>query len=52
MVIVELEDERVRILSNVVGIKLEEVYIGMPVEAVFDDVDEELTLLKFKKREV
>jgi uncharacterized OB-fold protein len=31
--------------------KPEEIYIGMPVEAVFDDVDDELTLVKFKKKE-
>jgi len=52
VVIVEMEDEGVRILSNVVDMKPEDIYIGMPVEAVFEDIDEEFTLLKFKKREV
>ena len=52
VVLVELEDDGARILSNVVDMKPEEIYIGMPVEAVFDDVDDELTLVKFKKREV
>ena len=52
VVIVELDDEGMRILSNVVDMNPEDVYIGMPVEAVFDDVDEDLTLVKFKKREV
>ena len=51
VVVVEL-DEGVRLLSNVVDMKPEDIYIGMPVEAVFDDVDEDLTLVKFKKREV
>ena len=50
VVVVELE-EGLRILSNVVDMKPEDIYIGMPVEAVFEDVDEELTLVKFKKRE-
>ena len=49
--VVELEDEGVRILSNVMDMKPEDIYIGMPVEAVFDDIAEDLTLVKFKKRE-
>ena len=49
VVLVELE-EGVRVVSNVVGMKPEEVHIGMPVEVVFDDINEELTLFKFKKR--
>lgn len=52
VVVVELEDEGVRILSNVVDMKPEDIYIGMPVEAVFDDIADDLTLVKFRKREV
>jgi len=48
--LVEL-DEGVRILSNLVDVPAEEISIGMPVEAVFTDIDDELTLVHFKKRE-
>ena len=48
VVLVELE-EGVRLVSNMVDIKPEEIFIGMPVEVVFDDVTEELTLAKFRK---
>jgi uncharacterized OB-fold protein len=36
------------LLSNVVECKNEDLFIGMPVEVVFDDVTEEITLPKFK----
>ena len=42
-------DEGVRMLTNVVGTPVEEVRIGMPVEVVFEDVDETLSLPKFQK---
>lgn len=48
VVLVELE-EGVRVVSNMVDVKPEEIYIGMPVEVVFEDVAEDLTLPKFKK---
>jgi uncharacterized OB-fold protein len=48
VVLVELE-EGIRLVSNMVDIKPEEIYIGMPVEVVFDDITEELTLPKFRK---
>jgi hypothetical protein len=48
VVLVELE-EGVRLVSNMVDIKPEEIYIGMPVEVVFDDISEGLTLPKFRK---
>lgn len=51
VVIVEMEDEGIRILTNVVDMTPDDIYIGMPVQAVFDDIDDELTLVKFKKRE-
>jgi len=47
-VIVELE-EGVRLMTEVVDVKPEELYIGMPVEVVFEDVMPEITLPKFKK---
>lgn len=47
VVIVELE-EGVRMVSNVVDCKPEDIYIGMPVEVVFDDVTEEVTLPRFQ----
>jgi len=46
---VELED-RVRILTNIVGCAPDDVKIGMPVEVLFDDVTPEVTLPKFKPR--
>lgn len=48
VVLVEL-DEGVRLVSNMVDTKAEEISIGMPVEVVFDDVAEGLTLPKFRK---
>ncbi len=42
--------EGVRIISNMMNETVEDIYIGMPVEVVFDDVAEDLTLPKFRKR--
>ena len=47
VVVVEL-DEGVRILSNVVGMKSEDIYIGMPVEVLFDPIDDGIHLPKFR----
>jgi hypothetical protein len=47
VVIVEL-DEGVRLVSNIVDCKPEDLYIGMPVEVIFEDVTEEVTLPKFR----
>ena len=44
---VELE-EGVKMFTNIVDCKPEEVKIGMPVEAVFADVTEEVTLVNFR----
>ena len=44
--LVELE-EGVRFLANIVGCPPEEVTVGMPVQAVFEKVTEEITLPKF-----
>lgn len=41
-------DEGARMISNVIGIPPEEVSVDMPVEAVFEDVTEEWTLVKFQ----
>jgi uncharacterized OB-fold protein len=46
---VELE-EGPRLLTNLVGIKNDEIRAGMPVEIVFDDVNAEVTLAKFRPR--
>lgn len=46
--IIELQ-EGPRVLSNIVDCRPEEIYIGMPVEAVFEDVTSEITLPKFRR---
>jgi uncharacterized OB-fold protein len=51
VVVVEMA-EGVRIISNLHDVKPEEVYVGMPVEVVFDDIADDLTLPKFRRREV
>jgi uncharacterized OB-fold protein len=45
--IVELE-EGPHLTSNVVGIAPEALRVGMPLEAVFDDVTETVTLVRFR----
>ncbi len=45
--IIELEDG-IRMVSNVVECKPEEVRVGMPVEVVFDDISPDFSLPKFK----
>ncbi len=47
MAYVELA-EGVKMLTNLVDYKLEEVKIGMPVEVVYEDVMPEVTLAKFR----
>jgi uncharacterized protein len=41
-------DEGPVMLSNVVQCKNEDLYVGMPVEVVFDDITNEISLPKFK----
>lgn len=41
-------DEGLKMLTNIVDCAPEQVKIGMPVEAVFDDVTPEVTLVKFR----
>ena len=45
---VDLEEEGVRMLTNIVGCDPEDVKIGMDVEVVFEDVTEEISLPKFR----
>ena len=46
---VMLHEEGVRLVSNLVDVQLEAVTIGMPVEVVFDRVNGEIVLPKFRK---
>jgi uncharacterized OB-fold protein len=47
--VVQIElDEGPRLTANVVGIRNEELKVGLPVETVFDDVTPELTMPRFK----
>ena len=48
MAYVELE-EGPRILTNIVQTPPDEVSIGMPVEVVFEDIDEALAIPKFQR---
>ena len=41
-------DEGLKLLTNIVDCRPEEVRIGMPVAMVFDDVTPEVTLAKFR----
>lgn len=46
-VVVEL-DEGPRMLSSVEGVREDDLAVGMRVDVVFDDVDDELTLARFR----
>lgn len=50
VVLVEME-EGVHLVSNMIDVHSEDAYIGMPVEVVFDDITEDLTLPRFRKVE-
>ncbi len=41
-----------RLVTNIVGCRNDEVYVGMPVEAVYEPLTEEVTLVKFRPVEV
>jgi hypothetical protein len=41
-------DEGPRLLTNLVNVANDKIHAGMPVEIVFDDVTDEITLAKFK----
>ena len=48
--VVDVElDEGVHLISNLVGCDLEEIEIGMQVDVVFEELNSEITLPKFKK---
>ena len=48
--VVDVElDEGVHLISNLVGCDLEEIEIGMQVDVVFEEVNSEITLPKFRK---
>ena len=51
MAYVEL-DEGLKMLTNIVDCQPDEVKIGMPVEAVFEDVTPEVTLAEVSPGEV
>ena len=49
VILVELDEgEALRIVSNLIDCKPQDIRIGMPVEVVFEDVTEEITLPKFR----
>jgi len=50
-VVVEL-DEGPRLTTWVTGISPDELRVGMPVELLFDDITNEVTLPKFKPKTV
>lgn len=43
------EQEGLRLISNLIDCRPEEIYIGMPVEVVFEEVTSEITLPRFKR---
>jgi uncharacterized OB-fold protein len=47
--LVELE-EGPRLLSNIVGVPNDLLHVDMPVEVAFDDVTDEVALVKFRPR--
>ncbi len=49
VVVVQLE-EGARMVSNVIGVKPHELRCGMPVEVVFEKLNDEITLPKFRPR--
>ena len=49
VVLVEMEDAHgLRMMSNLVDFQPQDLKIGTPVEVVFEDITEEITLPKFK----
>jgi hypothetical protein len=43
-------EEGPRLISNLVGVPVEDYEIGMPLEADFEDVGSEITLVVFRRR--
>lgn len=50
VVLVELE-EGPRMTANTTDIEAADVYIGMPVQITFEEVEDDMTLYRFKRRE-
>lgn len=49
--VVQVElDEGVRIISNLFGVPPQEIHIGQPVEVVFDTLDDDVALPRFRPR--
>jgi len=46
---IELE-EGPRVIANIVGVPNDQLKIGMKVEAVFEDINEQIAIPKFRKR--
>lgn len=44
-------DEGVRMTANIVGCANEDLHIGMPLEVVFDDITDDVTLPRFRPRD-
>lgn len=49
VIVVQLE-EGPRMVSNLKDVPVEEYYVGMPLEADFEDVNEQVTLVIFRRR--
>lgn len=50
VVVVQLDEQaNLRVPGNMVDLKAQDIKVGMPVEAVFEDVTPEYTLVKWKK---
>ncbi len=47
-ILIDGTDGKVRLLSNVVGVPVEDVTVGLPVRVFFDDVTDEISLPKFR----
>jgi uncharacterized OB-fold protein len=51
VIVVALEDARgVHIVSNLVDAPAEDLTVGLPVEVVFEDVSDEITVPRFRRR--
>ena len=48
VVLVEL-DEGTRLVSNLLDVSVEDIFIGMPVEVTFEDVSDDIALPKFRR---
>lgn len=48
VVIVELADAGVRIVSNIIDCDPADLHVGMPVEVTFEDVTDDISLPKFR----